>query len=185
MAKLLVIDDESAFRRSLVATLEKRGYEVIEADSGAEGIRLAREKSPDLILCDVNMGGVSGHLTLYALRRDPAIANIPFVLMSGIAFGGEELPGTGRRADGFLGKPFATEKLLTTIERCLSRAPEDVTRDKGVADSPREVLDQILRTLRQIENSDALSAPGEVKTLARQAQEAALRLKQMIEQFLP
>jgi CheY-like chemotaxis protein len=181
MAKLLLIDDDSGFRRSISAALEKRGYEVIEAGSGAEGIRLARDQAPDLILCDVNMGGVSGHLTLYALRRDPAIARIPFLLMSGIAFSGEELPGTGRRADGFLGKPFTTEKLLTTIERCLTQAAESAVADEPTADSPRELLEEILEALRQIGNTDPQSAPEEIRRLASHAQESAMRLKRMID----
>src|SRR6267143_1785029 len=121
MPKILVIDDEEAFRASLMAILEKKGFEVLQAASGAIGVQLARTHLPDLILCDVNMTGVGGSLTLYALRRDPQIASIPFVLMSGYLSSGDTPPGIERGADGFLTKPFSTEKLLTTIQACLNK----------------------------------------------------------------
>src|SRR5882762_4811951 len=115
MPKILVIDENDSFRATLIAMLEKRGFEVFQAPGGAKGVQLARDLQPDVILCDVKMEGADGRLTLYALRRDPAIASIPFFLMSGISLSGEALPGTGRGADGFLLKPFTEEKLFTTI----------------------------------------------------------------------
>src|SRR6266536_255971 len=121
MPKILIIDDEEAFRGSLIAILEKKGFEVLQAPGGALGVQLARTHVPDLILCDVNMGGVGGNLTLYALRRDPQIASIPFILMSGYVSGGDTPPGIERGADGFLSKPFSTDKLLATIHGCLSK----------------------------------------------------------------
>src|SRR6266566_8450226 len=121
MPKILVSDDEEAFRRSLITILEKKGFEVLQAPSGAIGVQLARTHVPDLILCDVQMGGVGGNLTLYALRRDPQIAAIPFILMSGYMSSGDTPPGIQRGADGFLTKPFSPEKLVATIQRCLSK----------------------------------------------------------------
>src|SRR5213594_3138268 len=124
MAKILVIDDDDGLRRTLSATLEQQGFQVFQATSGAKGVQLARELQPDVILCDVYMEGADGRLTLYALRRDPQVASIPFVLMSANALSGEALPGSGRGADGFLHKPFSQEKLLATIEACLSNKVE-------------------------------------------------------------
>src|SRR6266550_4307250 len=121
MPKILVIDDEEAVRAALMAILEQKGFEVLQAASGAIGVQLARTHLPDVILCDVNMKGVGGNLTLYALRRDPQIASIPFLLMSGYVSSGEAPPGIERGADDFLAKPFSTEKLVATIQRCLSK----------------------------------------------------------------
>src|SRR6266566_1151242 len=104
-----------------MATLKKQGFDVLEAASGAVGVQMARAHQPDLVLCDVNMGGVGGNLTLYALRRDLQIASIPFILMSGYVSSGDAPPGIDRGADGFLSKPFSTEKLLTTIHACLNK----------------------------------------------------------------
>src|SRR6266545_2201600 len=102
MPKILVIDDDEAFRGYVIMLLEKQGFDVLQAPSGAIGVQLARSHFPDLILCDVNMGGIGGKLTLYALRRDPQIASIPFILMSGFLSSGTAPPGIERGADAFL-----------------------------------------------------------------------------------
>ena len=62
-----------------------KGFEVIEAANGLEGIELARKELPDLILCDINMGKVDGYLTLSSLRNEAPTAAIPFILMTGLA----------------------------------------------------------------------------------------------------
>src|SRR6266699_5952999 len=121
MPKILIIDDEEAFRGSLITILEKKGFDVLQAPGGALGVQLARTHVPDLILCDVNMGGVGGNLTLCALRRDPQIASIPFILMSGYISSGDTPPGIHRGADAFLTKPFSIEKLVSTIQACLTK----------------------------------------------------------------
>src|SRR5438552_16595283 len=126
MSKILVIDDDAAFRSVLATMLEKQGLEVLQAASGAEGVQLARTDTPNLILCDVELGGVGGNLVLYAVRRDPQLAHIPFILMSGHGLGGDTaLPGTERGADGFLAKPFSPAKLTATIDACLIREQEE------------------------------------------------------------
>src|SRR5213594_2785582 len=70
MSKVLIIADDGSIRAFLAATLIKLGFEVLQAPSGGAGVQMAREQPPDVILCDVNMAGADGLLTLYALRRD-------------------------------------------------------------------------------------------------------------------
>src|SRR5476651_2560504 len=70
MKKILVIDDEEWLREMIQLALQQRGYEVIEAHGGHDGIEKARKELPDLILCDVNMAKVDGYLTLAALRTE-------------------------------------------------------------------------------------------------------------------
>ena len=190
MPKILVIDDEEAFRGSLIAILEKKGFEVLQAPGGALGVQLARTHVPDLILCDVNMGGVGGNLTLYALRRDPQIASIPFILMSGYVSSGDAPPGIDRGADDFLTKPFSIEKLLSTIQRCLS-TPESTrvvakqssggSQDMAGLESSSGLLETVSRILditRLIGNTVQLK---ETIELAGQAHEAASLLRRRIE----
>src|SRR6266516_2514934 len=196
MPKILVIDDEEAFRTSLMAILEHQGFEVLQAASGATGVQLARAHLPDVILCDVNMTGVGGNLTLYALRRDPQIASIPFVLMSGYMSSGETPPGIERGADGFLSKPFSIEKLLTTIHGCLSkpgRAPVVATDASGgspvmaTLDSSSGLLvtlSRILDITQLIGNSGRPLQPKEIIELASKAHEAAAHLHRRIENCL-
>src|SRR5216117_1073625 len=196
MPKILVIDDEEAFRGSLKTMLEKKGFDVLQAPSGALGVQLARAHLPDLILCDVNMGGVGGNLTLYALRRDPQIASIPFILMSGFLSSGDAPPGIDRGADAFLTKPFSIEKLLSTVQACLSRSePKRVSSNlSGGAshvmasiDASAGLLEIVIRILDitgLIGDSGQPMQPKETIDLAGQAHQAASLLRRRIENCL-
>ena len=193
MAKILVIDDDVSLLRTLAATLEKQGFQVFQATSGAKGVQLARELHPDMILCDVLMEGADGRLTLYALRRDPKVGSIPFVLMSANALSGDALPGSGRGADGFLRKPFTLEKLLATIESCLGKvqSPGDGVQPAAVTSNETrrtslqaallQPLEQIIEATGRISTTDLQDAPADVKRLAKQVHQSALRLKKRIE----
>ncbi len=190
MTKILVIDDDDAFRSNLVTILEKKGFEAIQAATGALGVQMARTHFPDLILCDVHMKGIGGNLTLYALRRDPQIAHIPFVLMSGFLAEGETPAGIERGADAFLTKPFSPEKLLSTIQKCVGQAqPGSVPGEdlESGADSSPGLLQPLNRIL---EITRLLGAPRppvqskEIMDLAGQVHQAAAYLRQRIENCL-
>jgi CheY-like chemotaxis protein len=83
MQKILVIDDEEPLRKLIRMALQKKGFEILEADNGDGGIALAKTHLPNLILCDVRMAKTDGYMTLNALRKDPETAAIPFILMTG------------------------------------------------------------------------------------------------------
>ena len=68
MKRILVIDDEEWLREMIHIALAQRGFDVVEAENGAEGMAMARKELPDLILCDVNMEKLDGYRTLSALR---------------------------------------------------------------------------------------------------------------------
>src|ERR1051325_45890 len=85
MKKILVIDDEEWLREMMQLALRQKGFEVIAAANGTEGIDKAKRELPDLILCDINMGKVDGYLTLAELRKSQPTAAIPFILMTGLA----------------------------------------------------------------------------------------------------
>src|SRR5438046_5615898 len=104
--KILVIEDDESFRATLVATLEEQGFQVLQASTGAQGVQIARTEQPNLILCDVELQGVGGNLVLYAVRRDPKIASIPFVLVSGFEIMEAVSNVNEKGADAFLAKPF-------------------------------------------------------------------------------
>jgi len=169
MSKILVIDDDHAFRKALAVMLERQGREVVQAATGAEGVRLARTDMPNLILCDVELGGVSGNLVLYAVRRDPQLASIPFVLMSGYGLGGETaVPGMKRGADAYLSKPFTPGALSSTIDACL-RKWQSQTEAQALARSnelpaagPSAGLLQPVERILQI--TQLLSAPGQLES---------------------
>ena len=93
-------------RKTLDVALKYFGYEVNAASTGDEGIALAREWKPDLVLCDVNMPGLDGRAVLQVLRNDPQLANCQIVLMTGNqdahpAEGGDEPRGRRLPAQAF------------------------------------------------------------------------------------
>lgn len=125
--KALVIDDEEDMRLVVAMSLgELGGMEVIEAPGAAEGVRRAREETPDVILLDLVMPGIDGEAALRALQDDPATRAIPVILLTGAGMAGD----AGRlRSDGALGvihKPFDPLTLAGEVARLLGRpSPSD------------------------------------------------------------
>lgn len=82
--KILIVDDSPFFRRANASALTQAGYEVISATDGEEGLRLAREHKPDLVILDLMLPKLPGHLVLRALRGQPETASIPVMILSSL-----------------------------------------------------------------------------------------------------
>ncbi len=117
--KVLVVDDEQAFREMVVAILKKEGYETIETDNGLNAFELAKANIPDLIVSDVMMYSGSGFILREFLKREPQTANIPLILMSGQA----QTAGAWGSDDQveYLDKPFKTTDLINSVKRALKQ----------------------------------------------------------------
>jgi DNA-binding response OmpR family regulator len=123
MSKILIIDDEAWLREMIRLALTQRGYEVIEAGGSQDGVELARQELPDLILCDVNMDKAgAGYSALTKLREHPATATIPFILMTGLADAAGLRHGMALGADDYLPKPFKIDELYAAVEARLRQA---------------------------------------------------------------
>lgn len=85
MAKVLLVEDSKFLRVSTERALTGAGYEVVSAADGEEGLRLAREQKPDMILLDVMLPKVSGPDVLKALKSDPATAGIPVMMLTSLS----------------------------------------------------------------------------------------------------
>lgn len=121
MAKVLVIDDEPAIVRFLVRALEASGYSVLAANDGAEGLRLAAEYRPDLVVLDLVMPGLSGIAVLAAMTaQDPACKIV-------VVSAQDDVEGKVRCLDAgaadFVAKPFAVSELLARVRLRLRAAP--------------------------------------------------------------
>lgn len=117
MKTILVIDDEPSMLTTISHVLKNAGFEALTAHSGEAGLRLAYERLPDLIVCDVNLPDLNGTTVLQALREDPATADRQIVLMTGQAedtFAQRTAMDIG--ADDFLHKPFTPSELLSCIQ---------------------------------------------------------------------
>lgn len=121
MPHILVIEDEAAVRASLVELLRSRGFEVDAAADGLQGVSLAREYLPDLIICDVMMPGLDGYDVLTTLRATPATASIPFIFLTGRTDRADMRRGMNSGADDYLTKPCTQAEVLDAIASRLQR----------------------------------------------------------------
>ena len=114
---VLVIDDEADIRLLARVGLTAGGFTVVVADGGDQGLRLASDEQPDVILLDVMMPAMDGYATLAALRADPATAAIPVLFLTAKA---QIDPGVaGEPRVGILHKPFAPRDLATRVREFL------------------------------------------------------------------
>ena len=196
MTKILIIDDEEWLREMIQLALRQRGYEVVEARNGQEGIEKALQELPDLILCDVNMGKVNGYRTLAALRDETSTASIPFILMTGLADNAGMRHGMELGADDYLPKPFTTDVLYAAVEARLKKKQavreEAETKFRDLRDNLSLMMPHELRTPLNgiLSNAELLAAsagtlpPGEVAEMGQEMLKSGQQLERLIENFL-
>ena len=122
MKTILVIDDDRPILEIYAMALAEQGYRVVTAESGEEGLELARRHLPDLILCDINMPGMDGRAVLRAVREDPDLGARQFVFMTGNTSDVTPRRGMELGADDFLVKPFSLQDLARSVRARLERA---------------------------------------------------------------
>ncbi len=119
-ATILIIDDDRLFVETVRFVLEQEEYRVLEAYTGVEGLEMAQEHRPNLILCDVRMRDGNGYMTVQALRQRPKTEAIPVVMMTGHANAYGERRSRLSGADHYLSKPFSVADLSATVRKALS-----------------------------------------------------------------
>jgi CheY-like chemotaxis protein len=120
MRRILIIDDEDDIREVAALSLEATaGWQILTASSGAEGISIAAAEHPDAILMDVMMPGVDGPTTFSAMQQNPAIANIPVLLLTAKVQGVDQRRFAGLGLAGILFKPFDPLTLAEQISEVL------------------------------------------------------------------
>src|SRR5258707_9333257 len=82
---ILLVEDSKVQKLAGEKLLHRAGYLVLLADDGEEGLRLARESRPDLVLLDLRLPGIEGEQVLYDLKRDPLTQRIPVIIVSNLA----------------------------------------------------------------------------------------------------
>jgi DNA-binding NarL/FixJ family response regulator len=122
MKRILVIEDQAPMRRNIALMLEMEGYEVLTAENGKVGVDTARQKRPDLIICDVMMPELDGHGVVQTLRGEDATATLPFIFLTARSDKADVRIGMNFGADDYLVKPVVREDLLAAVEVRLARA---------------------------------------------------------------
>lgn len=137
--RILTIDDDAEARQMLRRMLERAGYEVEAAATGADGIARATARRPDLITLDVMMPNMDGWAVLRALKADPALANIPVVMVSIVE---ERALATSLGATDYLTKPVEREALVAAVHRLLRSSDGAVTLAFAEPDASSPASDQ-------------------------------------------
>jgi len=118
-SKVLVVDDTPQNVKLLADILSAKGFTAITAASGEEGLAKVAAESPDLVLLDIMMPGLSGYEVCRRLRADPATALLPVVLVTSLDPQGERVKGIEAGADDFLQKPINQPELLARVRSLL------------------------------------------------------------------
>jgi two-component system KDP operon response regulator KdpE len=121
--RVLVVDDEKQIHRFLTPALEAAGYEALRAETAAEGLRLAAERSPALILLDLGLPDGDGKLAIPKLR---GFTEAPIVILSARDQEADKVAALDAGADDYVEKPFALGELLARIRAALRRAGRPV-----------------------------------------------------------
>lgn len=124
MKKILLIDDDSDSRSDIRFVLEENNFKVFSAEDGVEGINLADEINPDLVICDILMPVVDGYKVKEKLSSNHQTSSIPFIFLSAKSEVCDIRKGMNLGADDYLTKPFKISDLLKAIEVRINRVDE-------------------------------------------------------------
>lgn len=119
MAKILLVEDDEMNRDMLSRRLMKRGYEVVIAVDGQEGVELARSIDPGLILMDMSLPVMDGWTAMRTLKGEAGTAGIPIIALTAHAMSGDEAKAREAGADDFDTKPVELKRLLSKMEELL------------------------------------------------------------------
>lgn len=123
MSTILIVEDNDKNMKLARDVLQSKGYATLEAVTGEDGVRIAIEKKPDLVLMDIQLPGINGIEALRRVRADPACARIPIVAFTASVTPADRSQISAAGFDGFLGKPINLKEFLETVKRLLGSGP--------------------------------------------------------------
>ena len=128
---VLIVDDERAIVEILDFNLKKEGYQTLRAYDGAEGLRLAREENPDVILLDVMLPKMDGFAVCAALRGEGR--NMPIIMLTAREEERDKVFGLETGADDYITKPFSMRELLARVKTNLRRSLQSAAAAESAA----------------------------------------------------
>lgn len=170
MKKILLIEDNKDMRENTAEILELSNYKVLTAKNGKEGVTLALNENPDLIICDIMMPVMDGYGVLHSLSKSSSTASIPFIFLTAKAERSDLRKGMEMGADDYLTKPFEDIELLNAIESRLKKS--DALKKEFSKD--QEGLNSFIAEARGYQ---------ELKKLSKQQDPKPFRRKQEIYQY--
>ncbi|MBE0598640.1 MAG: response regulator [Desulfuromonadales bacterium] len=119
-SKILIVEDNLMNRALFRVVLLSYGFEIVEAENGAEGVKAAREQRPDLILMDLQMPVMNGYEAAKILRDEPTTSKIPLVVVTAFAMNGDREKVLASGFDRYISKPFIGAELSKIIRELLA-----------------------------------------------------------------
>jgi len=124
MSLILIVEDNPRNMKLVRDVLQVKGHTTLEATTAEEGIPLALERKPDLVLMDIQLPGMNGIDALRVLRTDPATAKIPVIAVTASVMQQDRKLITEAGFDGYVGKPISLTEFLDAVNAMLAR-PKD------------------------------------------------------------
>lgn len=124
MSKILLVEDNEMNRDMLSRRLQKRGYEIVMALDGAQGVELAQTAAPDLILMDMSLPVMDGWEATRRIKANPDTHKIPIIALTAHAMSDDRDKAMEAGCDEYDTKPIDLERLLPKIQKLLSPSPE-------------------------------------------------------------
>ncbi|HZG44061.1 MAG TPA: response regulator [Longimicrobium sp.] len=121
LSTVLLVEDNEDNRTIYTTILRHVGHEVIEASNGEDGIRLALERQPNVILMDVAMPGIDGWEATRRLKGDPQTARIPVIALTAHAMAEDRQRAADAGCEGYLAKPIEPRRVVEEVARMLER----------------------------------------------------------------
>ncbi|MFA5880458.1 MAG: response regulator [Candidatus Margulisiibacteriota bacterium] len=160
MEKILIIDDSKMNRELAKMALEDAGYTIIEAENGKQGIEIAKQEQPDLILLDILMPDISGFEVCKTIKNEPKTQQIPVIFLTALEEMASKKEGFEIGADDYITKPYIIEELLLRVELIL--------RIKREKDSLRSRSEEISKNTDHLTTEQAKLIQKEKELLLRQ-----------------
>ena len=113
--RILVVEDHEENRRIVRDLLTSAGYEIVEAVTGEEGVTMAENERPDLILMDIQLPGLDGYEATRRIKANPALRQIPIIAVTSYALSGDDVKARAAGCDAYVAKPFSPRALLAKI----------------------------------------------------------------------
>jgi CheY-like chemotaxis protein len=118
--KVLMIEDNAAFLKIMKMRLESKGYRVVTAVEGLEGLSMARSQKPDLIISDIMLPRLDGHKLCRFVKFDQAMKHIPVIMLTSRDLDADAKIAKACRADAFIAKTTRAEVVLDVVEKLLN-----------------------------------------------------------------
>ncbi len=159
---LLVIEDDEIVARTIERSLRGNEFHITIANSGVEGLKVARRQQIDLVVLDIIMPGMDGYAVCREMRGDPLISEIPILFLTAKAKDEDKIAGFMAGADDYLCKPFNVDELILRIRAILRRAKRKGKEKVNQDISTNQIFSVIKEPSKIVEKSEEAKAKHKI-----------------------